>query len=116
MVETIENILKNFQEYLYEHVIRRENGKQIISYTPLQYDLIDGELDYDEEYYMRLMKNLDNMLEETGKEHVRTTHLPVTLIKNTMISRKEQYMEQISRYEYDSERKQIRVDTTSYSR
>jgi hypothetical protein len=68
----IESIFKGATDYVAQHVIvTNPKAREInITYVYYTYDLIDKDLDFDEEYHVKLMDNLRKMLLNEGKQLV----------------------------------------------
>lgn len=96
MESNLKTIFENFKEYMetWSITYNSEEKKYKVEYTPLLYDLIDDDLDFDEEYYNRLIENIDRMLEVTIKDMLRDENSEIVEIsRNTLLSRSERKFE-----------------------
>jgi hypothetical protein len=86
---SINALFASFALYLHDYhvVLSADEQKLNIYYTPLPYDLIDQDLDFNEEYFEILMNNFKNMLLVEAKDYVRKTKTQVSIVKNKMATR-----------------------------
>jgi len=83
------SLFDHFKEYINDFEMRKKDEHSLlIRYTPWAYDLIDGDLDFDEMYYETMMLELDRWLDLYVKEHVACTGISVIVEKSLMLFRK----------------------------
>lgn len=68
MMDNLYELYEHFQSYIKEFVLKIDDTICYVSYTPLGYDFIDSDLDFDEEYFERMMSNFDRFLESYIKD------------------------------------------------
>ena len=85
----IESIFEGVTDYVAQHVIvTNPKAKEInITYVFYTYDLIDKNLDFDEEYYTKILENVRKLLLSEGKKLVQDdewTYVEITCAKLIM--------------------------------
>lgn len=90
MQTRLDTVIDNFREYLRSIKISTLSDKVEVDYTPLAYDYIDKDLDFDEAYYSGLCNSFQKWLETTAIDMIRECEcLEVQITRNHMLFRNE---------------------------
>jgi hypothetical protein len=69
IMRDIHGLYDHFHEYIKEYKCKTDDsGILEVQYTPWEYDLLDADLDFDEEYYHGMMSEFDRFLDVYLKE------------------------------------------------
>lgn len=69
----METMFEGFKDYIYQkNISTRDNSTLHVDYTIYTYDLVDKDLDYDEEYYFKMMGAFQKMLWDEMKYLIRS--------------------------------------------
>ena len=89
-MEKLNELYEHFRSYIKEFNLGISSSCCSIQYTPLAYDFIDCDLDFDEEYYERMIVNFDKFVEIYVREMLASNIVTqATIRKNKMIFRHE---------------------------
>lgn len=81
-------VINNFKEFIRNIRVSNIDDEVEIEYTPLLYDYIDDDLDFNEEYYKGLCNTFQRWLEAAGSDMVKAKEArKVRIIHNRMIFR-----------------------------
>lgn len=88
MHSRLDLVIENFREFL-KSIKYDRNGDQLdIEYTPMSYDYIDDDLDFDEEYYTGLCNSFQKWMETVAVDMVRFREAgSVKVTRNRMLFR-----------------------------
>lgn len=109
-------LLNNFGEYLHKSKVYRSNGTIYIEYTPLLYDYIDDDLDFDEMYYKNMCIEFGRWLSTVCKEILRDKGADINIIvvtENRMLFRNKEEHVVTTRYLLQDQNK-IKIVCESY--
>lgn len=93
-MESLYELHDHFQSYIKDFSLNVVSGQCSVSYTPLAYDFIDSDLDFDEEFYDKMMKNFDKFLESYIRDLIaKRTVAKAVIRKSKMLFRHESVLE-----------------------
>jgi hypothetical protein len=104
----IETVIESFREYLKAVKYVNDNGYIQVEYTPIAYDYIDDDLDFDEDYYASMCKSFQTWLETTALDMIRQSEASqIRIVQNRMIFRDTDYHVETNTYSVDQVVKKI---------
>jgi len=71
-MENLYDLFHQVSDFIDNYIIVKSNSKLHITYVYKIYDLVDKDLDYDEEYYARIIKNLQNLVIAECKSRIES--------------------------------------------
>lgn len=93
-MDNLYELYEHFRSYIKDFSMKIENSTCSISHTPFAYDLIDNDLDFDEEYYDKMMRNFDTCLLVYVRDMLKSNSIKkVNIRKYKMLFRNESVLE-----------------------
>lgn len=104
----IETVIESFREYLKAVKYVNDHGCIEVEYTPIAYDYIDDDLDFNEDYYAGMCKSFQTWLETTALDMIRQFEASqIKIIQNRMVFRDTDYHVETNTYSSDEIAKRI---------
>ena len=99
-ISLINSLKSSFEDYLDQFTVNYVHTLEEIQieFTVLNYDLIDDDLDFDEDYYQNLVSHFRKWLFTVSKQVVRDYKVAIIIVENSLVFRHEKTF--LSRHEF----------------